>query len=43
MKFNIEKIEMELAREAANIAVEEKTIQNKKLVTQMKGIVIKLL
>lgn len=31
---------MELAREAANKAVEEKTIENKKLVFEMKEIVI---
>ena len=31
---------MELARESANKAVEEKTAKNKKLVTKMKGIVI---
>lgn len=33
---------MELARESANKAVEEKTGQNKKLVNKMKGIVINI-
>lgn len=37
--INIEKIEMELAREAAAKAVEEKTIENKNLVSEMKEIV----
>lgn len=37
--FFAEKIEMELAREAANKAVEEKTVENKKLVYKMKEIV----
>lgn len=40
-RFFVEKIEMELAREAATKAVENKAKENKKLVKKMKGIVIK--